>query len=108
MHLCDLIIFFILISVKPSCLEIDVGLADNDIKVIHSVSSWGKCQLYCETEGPCLFWSFKNSNGNCWLKTSDAGRRSHAGTISGAKKCGASTGGMILSTNQLLLREIRK
>ena len=64
-----------------------MDLSGNDIRSVPNVASWVDCRKLCQDEQLCLFWSIK-SNGACWLKTSDSGRRSESGTTSGSKICG--------------------
>ena len=51
---------------------------------------------YCIEENDCKFWTYQVKNGNCFLKTSDANRKSDKnGAISGSSGCSTGKGGSI-------------
>ena len=52
------------------------------------VDSAVSCQLLCQTRPACRFFTFIQDTGECWLKTSDWGRRQKENVISGKKYCG--------------------
>ena len=43
-----------------------------------------RCCDACRVDSKCVFWTYLESNSTCHLKTSDAGRTSRAGAISGS------------------------
>ena len=45
------------------------------------------CQLLCQIKKGCMTFTYKLSTKECWLKTTDSGRRVAAGSISGKKYC---------------------
>ena len=50
-------------------------------------------------ENDCKFWTYQVKNGNCFLKTSDANRKSDKhGAISGSSGCSTGKGGSITGT----------
>ena len=48
-----------------------------------------KCQQSCQATEGCMVFSYKRTAKECWLKKSDAGRRTEIGYISGWKECDA-------------------
>jgi PAN domain len=64
----------------------DVGFdyPGNDIRNFSSNSA-RSCQLECQKEAACNFFSFGVSMKNCWLKTSGAIRNINSDRISGPK-----------------------
>ena len=45
------------------------------------------CQKECQNYGSCNYWTYNTMNGKCHMKSSDSGRKSHNGAISGPKHC---------------------
>ena len=50
--------------------------------------SVGQCQALCQSRDGCEFFTYKTSNKECWLKTSNSGSGYQSGAISGPKSCG--------------------
>ena len=70
-----------------SCFEENVnfagfGLPDN--KLIGTLSP-NDCQKQCQERDGCQFWTLVKTT--CWLKSSNKGRKSQVGKISGPKYC---------------------
>jgi len=77
---------------ERQCLELDTAMPGNDLDNgrgrIKDVASWIQCDAYCMEENDCKFWTYQVKNGNCFLKTSDANRKSDKnGAISGSSGC---------------------
>ena len=77
------------------CTELDTDFLGNDIQVngkwhIPNVKNSLECQLLCQEESSCEFWTYGLTviSGNCHLKTSAGVRKPHRGLISGKKFCG--------------------
>ena len=57
------------------------GHADN-------IPDWQSCKFFCIDEYPTAqYFTYVQSNNKCWCKTSDAGRRTESGVISGEVTC---------------------
>ena len=71
------------------CFEFDTGYTGNTIKTHNNVKSRMECRALCQTNDDCKAWTFGETNfiGVCHLKSSDAGRQSLGGLISGPKVC---------------------
>jgi hypothetical protein len=76
-----------------ACGHPDVGYmySGHDIlpRVYHNTTNAAACCKLCLADGRCNFYSFNvgrvpSGAENCWLKTSDAGRRSASGSTSGS------------------------
>ena len=70
--------------------EQDTEYCGNDVinKPLENVASNEACQLLCQKNDQCNFWTFAaDGRKKCWLKSSDAGRRSLRGLASGPKFC---------------------
>lgn len=63
-------------------MEQDTGYAGNDIRSVSGVASPAACCAACTGEPACRAWTLVGTK--CWLKSSDAGRKSVAGRVSGA------------------------
>ena len=81
------------------CIEIDTGLPGNDINNNDSSDvnfakgsgrqdSYQECQELCKLTEGCNFFTWQSKNENCFLKSSDAGRKTDVGSVSGTKNCG--------------------
>ena len=81
-----------MISPGPECIEVNTEYVGNNIgDVISDVDSWWRCQFHCKDDSACLFWTYKTSAKECWLKNSDAGRvigLDQRTITSGTKHCG--------------------
>ena len=81
------------------CFDIDIDYAGFDIgtgpEYAGSVKtkSASACQELCQAAPLCQFWTWDDRPGehdgkwNCWLKSSEKGRKRFAGHISGPKRC---------------------
>ena len=82
------------------CFETDYDYAGNDINADPNDKDYGRdagkrdspedCQRLCQDRQDCAFFTYKERNKECWLKTSDAGRhyQERSNAISGKKYCG--------------------
>ena len=77
---------------SPACGKLDVGFmySGSDIvpRVRHNSSDAAGCCQLCVANPQCNFFSFNSGkvasgSENCWLKTSDVGRRQEGNSISG-------------------------
>ena len=54
----------------------------------YKVKNQAACaKLTSEKEG-ALFWTYRDSDKKCWIKTSKKGKKAHKGLVSGNMKCG--------------------
>jgi len=68
-----------------SCFEENIDYNGNDLYTdVRYAESAVQCQQRCQKETRCAVWTFQGGF-KCWLKTSSAGRRKQAGTVSGDK-----------------------
>ncbi|KAH0484850.1 MAG: hypothetical protein KVP17_004438 [Porospora cf. gigantea B] len=67
------------------CFEQRTDFTGNDIDST-SAASVEACAAECENRRRCQFFTYDKS-GQCYLKTSDAGRRSRRGATSGSTNC---------------------
>ena len=85
------------IVILETCLEDNIDLYGNDINSDPTDENYGsgagrrassnECQQLCRLTKRCAFFTYKLSSRLCWLKTTDSGRRSQKGAISGPKVC---------------------
>ena len=81
-----------------ACDEPDIDLYGNDVNSDPNDKDYGydsgrrdsasQCQSLCQSRKDCNFFTFKKGSKECWLKTSDFGRKFESGSISGPKFCG--------------------
>lgn len=66
----------------------NTDLPDHDLSEIKA-DSVHDCQEKCIRHPDCNFYSYRQSDGNCWQKTSDAGKSYSLGNgfVSGARDC---------------------
>jgi len=67
--------------------EVSVDFYGNDIRYMGGVNSPALCQLLCQDEAACLYFSWKGRDEYCFLKHSDAGRRTAPDVVSGPRAC---------------------
>ena len=82
----------------PDCDEPDTDYVGNDINSDKNDDDYGsgagkrdsleQCRDLCKSRKRCNFFSYKKQSKECWLKTSDSGKRLASGTISGTTFCG--------------------
>ena len=80
-----------------TCFEDNIDFRGNDINADPTDENYGRgagkrassneCQELCRLTEHCVFFTYKLSSSECWLKTTDSGRRSQTGAISGSKVC---------------------
>ena len=78
-----------------SCCEPNTDYYGNDIKAKTNgldngahVDSAVSCQLLCQAQPACRFFTYIPDIGECWLKGTDAGRWHSDNRVSGKKYCG--------------------
>ena len=81
-----------------SCCEAETDYHGHDINNKKDDENYGakvdsalSCQKLCQARPACRFFTYAKDIlgiGNCWLKTTDLGRRYHKNHISGKKYCG--------------------
>ena len=76
-------------TTNVACLiENDSNYQGNDLGSIISVSDYGRCISGCKTAYPSsAYFTYNTFNKDCWCKTSDNGRRTQTGIISGNINC---------------------
>ena len=86
------------ISGRKCCFLNDVNFNNNDNvppgnapRSPFIVYSAAECFDECKKYGECKFFSYREKNQNCWMKTSDAGQESAIGMVSGKKFCDEGT-----------------
>jgi len=88
-----LLLFFlygVVNSEKSTCPLIGIAYKGFDVVKSVNVESWSECGRFCNglylpTE--CLFWSYKESERRCYMKTSDDGIVAEDGLVSGDSEC---------------------
>ena len=77
------------------CEENGVDYQGSDIKSYPNTGTWQICSSHCRALPTCNAWTWLTEahptvgyRKLCLLKSSDSGRRSKSGTISGSRKCG--------------------
>ena len=87
-----------MISGRKCCFLNDVNFNNNDnvppgtaprspFIVYSATDCFGECKKYRE----CKFFSYREKEPLCWIRTSDAGQESAIGMVSGKKFCGEGT-----------------
>ena len=71
------------------CFSVAFDYAGNDLFTVSAVETVQECQFHCKGNGGCKFFTYDISAKNCYLKTSDAGRKRTTAQqhISGPKAC---------------------
>ena len=73
-----------------NCLEQGVDYIGHDAGAAVSASDPNDCQRQCASSAICLFFTFRHSVGECWLKTKrDASTEHNSDLTSGPAKCSA-------------------
>ena len=54
---------------------------------VSNIHSWKDCNKECMMNETCAYWSWFQGGAKCELKTSDEGRKSQSGVISGERGC---------------------
>ena len=63
-------------SICRELVERGIDYYGNNIRIIQKVTSWSQCKEICtEDEPECKYWSHDNTTSQCWLKTSNQGRK---------------------------------
>ena len=79
------------LPVATQCFEQNTDFHSNVIHLGYGVdtkqNSATDCQLFCQNKEGCDFFTFNTVSKECWLKTSDVGRRVAYHHISGTKFC---------------------
>ena len=76
--------------ILDSCVENDIDYQGNTIKTYPNTESRMECLNFCQSDDNCKAWTYGVSGewtGNCVLKSSESGRLSYPGLISGPKFC---------------------
>lgn len=84
---------FLCVGTTETCsaaAEQNIDYYGNDVGDIQNLPSVESCCEACSQRADCSFYTFRPSDGNCWLKSSDSGRRQASDRISG--RAGGSTG----------------
>lgn len=71
-------------------LEDNIDYNKNDLEVgrnFVNVEDAHECAKWCRKTQGCKFWTFQKAKKGCWLKHSNAGRRTHNDCTSGTKSC---------------------
>ena len=68
------------------CFEHKIDYFGNDITSI-TTSSPEQCQIQCQSISHCRAWTFNGDDKNCFLKTSNSGKRAYPFATSGPKYC---------------------
>ena len=79
-----------LICFFSACIaEEKIDLPGNDIGQEIKMESQQACAEHCVSVEGGLFWTYSFNTKNCYIKSSDSGRRSHTGrVVSGTRACG--------------------
>ena len=51
------------------------------------IFSWSQCANWCASEPGCKFWTYDSTWKTCYAKTSDSGRETDVGKVSGPVTC---------------------
>ena len=68
-----------------SCFEQNTDFLGNDVGNWTATSDKNDCQKECQNYGSCNYWTYNTIDGKCHMKSSDSGRKSLNGAISGPK-----------------------
>ena len=88
-----------------ACAEKDMDYNGYDIGKVMQIKTWMDCNTECKNHAKCAFWSWSSTGLICLLKTSDIGRISVQGRISGKKGC---KGKYILSTIEFICSQFQR
>ena len=81
--------FNIMIKVAgiTDCFEREIDYDGNDIERTTTLSP-EQCQIQCQGDSHCRAWTFNGHNKNCFLKTSNSGKKASLSFVtSGPKNC---------------------
>lgn len=70
-----------------NCLYNKLAIAGSDFRQVSSVISASYCQYLCQQEPKCLFFTYEQNTGLCWLKSAMTNIASGELRISGPKFC---------------------
>ena len=75
---------------SPGCIkEGDINYPGHDIGQHIQLESQQACAEHCVSVEGGLFWTYSYSTNNCYVKSSDSGRRTQGGgLVSGTQACG--------------------
>jgi len=77
-----------LLQLQDGCVEVNVNYGGNDIpEGVSTQSTWQQCQTHCGTNTECTHWTFRESDGNCWLKTANDVKTMENDLVSGPRDC---------------------
>ena len=70
-------------------MEKDTDFLGNSIDFRANVANPTACRTLCESNSNCKVWTYGLTahSGKCWLKSTDSGRQSYPGLISGRTNC---------------------
>ena len=68
-------------------MEEDIDYSGNDVHDIPGVETWRECSEHCVNHTGCEYWTHKEFDKDCFLKSSDSGRKSESHAVSGRKEC---------------------
>ena len=82
-----------MLSVSGCIKEEDINYNGNDIRQPIKMESLQACAEHCVSVEGGLFWTYSSSTKDCWVKSSDSGRRTQVGyqggiLVSGNRACG--------------------
>ena len=73
----------------PGCIkEGDINYAGKDIAQPIQLESHQACAEHCISVEGGLFWTYSRSTKNCYVKSSDSGRKAQGPLVSGTRACG--------------------
>ena len=73
----------------PGCItEANTNFPENDIGEPTKLESRQACAEHCASIDGGLFWTFSHDTKNCYVKSSDSGRKTETGIVSGNLACG--------------------
>ena len=82
------IILAIIVAVSAGCVEYGIDYAGHDVDNVSNVQSWQDCANHCKNHKTCQYWTWSiQCSHKCFLKSSDNGRKSNPGSISGKHDC---------------------
>ena len=74
--------------VLDGCIEVNVNYDGNDIpEGLSTAFTWQHCQNHCGTNTECTHWTFRKSDGNCWLKSANDVKTIENDLVSGPREC---------------------
>ena len=72
------------------CIKDDQNAAGNDLPDMPvTATSAGDCQNRCRSNADCKYFSYRATDGGCWLKTSGDTLAGEEGIVSGPMPCAA-------------------